>query len=519
NLAQQIGAYMSRVRAQEALIKKEEDFRAIVEGASGDFVFYILNETGAFSYVSPSVELVLGYSQEEFKRSFDELLTMNSLNDLGREYVKKALRGEVTPVYELEILSKEGEIHMLEVSGLPRFSSAGLVLGVQGIIHDITESHKARQEIMRARDAAEAADRAKSNFLANISHELRTPLNALTVGTYLLNENELGAQQADYLREIKQATNKLQELITDILDFSKTQSGSDSLNPVEFVLGDLLAKIKESTILKSYEKGLAFRFEIMDELPAQLIGDHYRLNRVLQNLLDNAVKFTEKGEVGLRIGMVSLEKSKCRLHFEVIDTGIGMNKNEIDRLFDSFTQLDGSSTRKYGGLGLGLSVSKKMIELMGGEIEVESERGKGTTVSFDLDFRIVPGTKMLAVEQSAVEQLKEEGEEIDIASIDAVKLDAGLRKLARFLDLSDMMAEKQFEEIEAPLMLVDPVRTKKIAAKLNSYDFQGAKALLQNITDEVHMVFLGESDVDAKGKGEKCAFDERERKDYEVRYP
>ncbi|MDH3346756.1 MAG: PAS domain S-box protein, partial [Desulfobulbaceae bacterium] len=402
NLAKQISAYIFRVQAQDALMKKEEDLRAIVEGASGDFIFYITNEYGMFKYVSPSVFDILGYSQEEFIEHYDDLLTLNPINEVGRENIKKALRGEKPPVHEMEIQGKDGELHIMEVSGLPKFNSSNRVIGVHGISRDITESHRVRLEIMLARDAAEAADQAKSNFLANISHELRTPLNALVVGTYLLQEGELSIQQADYINDLVQATARLKDLINDILDFSKIEAGKMVLNPVGFVLRDFLTSLRERVVFKCSEKGLVYRDELADELPEQLIGDHFRLSRILDNLIDNAIKFTETGEVVLGVEVVSHNVSVCRLHFVVRDTGIGMNEDEVGRLFDSFCQLDGSSTRKYDGLGLGLSVCKRIVELMGGEIKVESEPEIGTVVSFDLDFEVVSGPRLIAAKKKVI---------------------------------------------------------------------------------------------------------------------
>ncbi|MBN2702604.1 MAG: PAS domain-containing protein [Pontiellaceae bacterium] len=329
--------------------------------------------------------------------SLDELIGKTDLElypgDLGKELFsgEQALLAAGENVRRRERHEREdGSIQYYESIKCPMRNEKGEVVGLAGISRDITKQVESENELVEARKAAEAANEAKSMFLAMMSHEIRTPMNGVVGAASLLSDTDLTPLQREFVKTINVSGENLLAIINDILDYSKIEAGKILLENVPFSLRSCVEDSFDLFARSASRKNLELFHYIDPDIPEHLMGDPSRLRQVIINLVGNAVKFTEKGEVGLRVVAINDDSDgeHCRIRAAVKDTGIGIQEEAQKNLFQAFVQVEGSSTRKYEGTGLGLTISRRMIELMGGRIWLESKYGEGTTFYFELDLPI-----------------------------------------------------------------------------------------------------------------------------------
>jgi PAS domain S-box len=320
--------------------------------------------------------------------------------ELYKRIVQNSIDQRVMSDFNLRIILSDGQIRYIRAIGKPLINEFGKVTKLYGAIMDITAQKDAENELIWAKDFAEQAAAAKSQFLSTMSHEIRTPMNAVIGFTNLLLLKNPNPEQLEYLKLLKFSGDNLLVLINDILDFSKMEEGRVTFEVIDFSIPELLKNIHLSLLEKAKEKGLELTLSIDEELSETVMGDPFRLGQILTNLINNAIKFTAKGRVCISALFVSRNKVQTIIDFDVTDTGIGIPKDKMKFIFERFTQANADTNRKYGGTGLGLAITKRLIELQGGEITVESTLGMGSSFKFGLSFR--NGSNDRILEQKSV---------------------------------------------------------------------------------------------------------------------
>jgi PAS domain S-box-containing protein len=380
-----------RKRAEASLQEAETRYRMLVERMPAVVYIQEIGSPDSATYMSPQIEALTGYSPEEVQ---DLDLRWRLVHPEDRERMQAEDELEIEPgevsTTEYRVLHRDGHTVWVRNESVLLEDEARRSLYWQGFMVDITERKRAEEELRKAKEVADAANLAKSVFLANMSHEIRTPMNGVIGMTGVLLDTDLSEEQRNYAETVRNSGDALLALLDDILDFSKIEAGEVRIETIDF---DLQAIVEETAAVfaeRARDKGLDLVSSVEQDVPTALRGDPYRIRQVLTNLVSNAVKFTEEGKVVLSCEREQDLEDAVTVRFEVSDTGIGITPEQQSRLFRSFTQADLSTTRRYGGTGLGLAISKQLVELMGGEITVQSEPGTGSTFSFTLPLAKLP---------------------------------------------------------------------------------------------------------------------------------
>jgi hypothetical protein len=389
-----------RKQADEQLEQQRRFYERISE-TLGEGI-YVQDVNGLCTYMNSEAEKLLGWSREELigkpvhdtihrqtadgiHLPADQCLIMLDVLRHGESYREDQV-----------FVRKNGSVFPVALASKAALDSSGKPDSLVVAFSDITERKQIEQTLIAAKNAAEEAARVKSDFLANMSHEIRTPMNGIIGMTNLAMETELNPEQREYISLVKSSADALLNVINDILDFSKIESGKMSLEHIEFSLEAMLRETSKALAIRAHQKGLELLMHIASDVPDRVAGDPGRIRQVIVNLIGNAIKFTSQGEVEISVHRLDGAASgQTRLRFAVRDTGIGIARDKFEAIFGSFTQADTSTTRQYGGTGLGLTISSQLVSLMGGHITLESELGHGSVFRFDLDLP-TPENKALA---------------------------------------------------------------------------------------------------------------------------
>lgn len=373
-------------RAQAELALSESKYRELVE--SLDLIVFQIDREGRLEFLNSAWPRLTGWSVAEcLGRRYDEFIAAEDVEQVAAIRQLELDGALESQAVTFRMHSKNGGIRWLAGYCRARRDADGVVVGTTGTLGDVTARKTAERELIAAKDAAEAANRAKSEFLAVMSHEIRTPLNGVLGFASLLSHTRLDTTQQEYLRTIAGCGDALLMLIDDILDFSRMESGSFELDTHPFDLRDCVEHVLEIHATRAYAKRLELVSEIDGDVPTAVVGDLARLRQVLSNLVGNAVKFTERGEVEVRTRLAWVDRGHVLVEMSVRDTGIGIDREKLPKLFRPFVQADSSMSRRFGGAGLGLAICRRLVLAMGGDISVRSEKDRGATFTFTISLR------------------------------------------------------------------------------------------------------------------------------------
>jgi len=413
-----------RKRAEEALSTSERKIRNIL--ATSNEGFWLIDNDARTLEVNDAMCGILGRSREEILGKTPLDFADEKNRQVFKDTMAKRALGEAG-AYEVALSRPDGSQVPCLFNATPLYDEHGEKTGSFALCTDITERKRQEEEILKAKKIAEDATEMKSMFLANMSHEIRTPMNAIIGMSHLALKTQLTPKQKDYVSKIHNAGTSLLGVINDILDFSKIEAGKLSVETTDFRFDEVLASVVNLTGQKAHEKGLEFLIEVPAAVPQNLRGDPLRLSQILTNLISNAIKFTERGEIHMKAELLERTGDRVELKFAVQDTGMGMTHEQAAKLFQPFTQADMSTTRKHGGTGLGLTISRRLVELMGGQIWLQSEPGVGSTFFFTVWLglgsergngksipSVLDGLKVLVVDDNAAAR------EIMVESLSAV---------------------------------------------------------------------------------------------------
>lgn len=465
HLGTQLGRVLERKHTEDVLRASEGLIRSIVRSAYDAFI--LIDEQGHITDWNPQAELTFGWKIEEvLGRKLSEVIIPPQFRDAherGLEHFKKTGKGPVlNKRLELSALHREGHEFPVEFTITPVRVNGTFVFAA--FLHDISERKQDEQKLKLAKERAEASERVKQLFLANMSHEIRTPMNAIIGFARLLEEADLSPEHREYVNAIKQSGDNLLVIINDILDISKIEAGKIVFEKSKIDLQGMINSTISMFQTRTEAKNVKLSYTVDPAIPAVIIGDAVRLNQILLNLLSNAVKFTKKGEIEVISKLVSDDKKNVRIRFSVSDTGIGIPPEQLDTIFESFTQATVGTTRRFGGTGLGLSIVKQLVELQGGKITVKSEPGKGSVFTFTLEFQ--RGEQEEGAELSEIKKEKdtplrhEGGVRILVVEDNPVNQLLAVRVLSKWNFVAEVaengrIAIEKLEEKEYDLVLMD----------------------------------------------------------------
>ncbi len=467
--------------ALTALKASEEKYRTVLQNM--EEAYYESDIQGNLVFFNDAMCKLLGYSR-------DELMEMNYRQYINPGHIDR-IKESFNTVYttstprnstDWTIIRKNGVKGNIETSVYPLKDADGRVAGFRGIARDVTKRKKAESALITAKLEAEAANRAKNEFMANMSHEIRTPMNGVIGMTRLLLSSDLDENQYEYAKAAQTSASNLLDIINDILDFSKIEAGKLELKISDFNLLDTIDEIASMFKEKARKKGLDFYYSISPEISPWLIGDKTRLRQTLINLLDNAAKFTEKGEIFIKASLDSETDIDINVRFSISDTGIGIPTDLRNHIFNSFAQADSSTTRKFQGTGLGLAISKQLAEMLGGQMAFENNEDRGSTFWFTAVFKKQQGLGETSSHKTRAAINKEASspreKHIDTNQSFEIK-DPG-------------MIFKLVVDLNAALINMDPIKSKQYLAEIKSFPFNNELGKKLNDMDK----YIGEYDFD-----------------------
>lgn len=402
-----------RKLVEQAISIREEKYRNILANMNLGLLEVDNNEH--IQYANQSFCEMSGYTLDEMMGLEAKNLFPTSSASPVLDKKNELRKQGISDAYELTVKNKKGEIRWWLISGAPRYNDSGELMGSIGIHLDITERKTLELELNEAREVAEQSVKAKEAFLANMSHEIRTPMNAIMGMGRQLEKTDLQQQQRFYLNTINTAANHLLVVINDILDISKIEAGKLELESVGFDANEVLNHVIRIMQPRAEEKGLELALNIDENIAPVLIGDPHRINQVLLNMISNAVKFTEKGGVTLSCRLQKKLKEKQILEFSIRDTGIGISEEYLDHVFEKFTQEDRTTARKYGGTGLGMAITRELVELMQGQINIYSKKDIGTEILISIPLVIGTGADLPEAQKDFTDSISLNGKKILLA--------------------------------------------------------------------------------------------------------